>query len=185
MWHKAEWMGRPVRLELTRVGWLVKLANRYTTKGALQRPQIENTHIGKSGDQQTRANSITLWYRSSGFELQFTFGLKLLGEAWTPLFPFVTLLNSKTNILLGIETEANLSPRISKQFYGFKFVIIIIIIIKISDLSWGWPGGSLFNNYYTEVLRRVLLHSIGCSTLPWIPTLKCWVLCKAALSTIF
>ena len=34
MWHKAEWMGRPMRLELTRVGLLVKLANRYTTKGA-------------------------------------------------------------------------------------------------------------------------------------------------------
>ena len=31
----AEWMGHPMRLELTRVGLLVKLANRYTTKGAL------------------------------------------------------------------------------------------------------------------------------------------------------
>ena len=28
-------MGHPMRLELTRVGLLVKLANRYTTKGAL------------------------------------------------------------------------------------------------------------------------------------------------------
>ena len=35
MWHKAEWIGHPLRLELTRVGLLVKLANRYTTKGAL------------------------------------------------------------------------------------------------------------------------------------------------------
>ena len=34
MWHKAEWMGRPMRLELTRVGLLVELANRYTTRGA-------------------------------------------------------------------------------------------------------------------------------------------------------
>ena len=34
MWYKAEWMGRPMRLELTRVGLLVKFANRYTTKGA-------------------------------------------------------------------------------------------------------------------------------------------------------
>ena len=34
MWHKAEWMGRPMRLELTCVGLLVKFANRYTTKGA-------------------------------------------------------------------------------------------------------------------------------------------------------
>ena len=34
MWLKAEWMGHPMRLELTRVDLLVKLANRYTTKGA-------------------------------------------------------------------------------------------------------------------------------------------------------
>ena len=34
MWHKAEWMGHPMRLELTRIGSLVYLANRYTTRGA-------------------------------------------------------------------------------------------------------------------------------------------------------
>ena len=34
MWHKAEWMGRQMRLELTRVRLLVSLANRYTTRGA-------------------------------------------------------------------------------------------------------------------------------------------------------
>ena len=31
MWHKAEWMGRPMCLEFPRVGLLVELANRYTT----------------------------------------------------------------------------------------------------------------------------------------------------------
>ena len=41
MWHKAKWMERPMRLELTRVGLLVKLANRYTTKGALPEGLIE------------------------------------------------------------------------------------------------------------------------------------------------
>ena len=35
MWHKAEWKGYPMRLELTDVGLLVKLANRYTTKVVL------------------------------------------------------------------------------------------------------------------------------------------------------
>ena len=34
MWHKADWMGRPMSIEITRVGLQVKLANRYTTKGA-------------------------------------------------------------------------------------------------------------------------------------------------------
>ena len=41
MWHKAEWMGHPMRLELTCVGLLVKFANRYTTKGA----QYTNIYI--------------------------------------------------------------------------------------------------------------------------------------------
>ena len=34
MWYKADWIGHPMRIELTRVGLLVKLANRYTTRGA-------------------------------------------------------------------------------------------------------------------------------------------------------
>ena len=35
MWHKADWMGHPMRLKLTFAGLLVKLANHYTTRGAL------------------------------------------------------------------------------------------------------------------------------------------------------
>ena len=34
MWHKAIWKRHPMRLELTRVGLLVELANHYTTRGA-------------------------------------------------------------------------------------------------------------------------------------------------------
>ena len=33
MWHKAMWKGLPMRLELTRVGLQVELANHYTNKG--------------------------------------------------------------------------------------------------------------------------------------------------------
>ena len=47
MWHKAEWMGHPMRLELTRVGLLVKLANRYTTKGASLSIYIYTTVVQK------------------------------------------------------------------------------------------------------------------------------------------
>ena len=36
LWHKALWKGHPMRLELTRVGLLVQLANHYTTRGALR-----------------------------------------------------------------------------------------------------------------------------------------------------
>ena len=35
MLHKAEWMGHPMRLELTRVGLLIKAVNRYTNRDAL------------------------------------------------------------------------------------------------------------------------------------------------------
>ena len=42
MWHKAEWMGHPMRLELTRVGLLVYLANRYTIRGALYGTDYSN-----------------------------------------------------------------------------------------------------------------------------------------------
>ena len=34
MWHKAEWMGHPMRLELIIIGLLVNIANCYTNKGA-------------------------------------------------------------------------------------------------------------------------------------------------------
>ena len=56
---------------------------------------------------------------------------------------------------------------------------------KICDLSRGWPEGSIYNSYYTEVLGRTLLHSLDCSTLPLILSLYCWVLNKLAASTIF
>ena len=45
MWHKAEWIGRPMRLELIRVGLLVYLANRYTTGGALKKQPIYKVEV--------------------------------------------------------------------------------------------------------------------------------------------
>ena len=64
-------------------------------------------------------------------------------------------------------------------------IIIYIIVSKVGDRSRGWPEGSPFHSYYTEVLGRALLHSLDCSTLPLICTLWCWVLSKAASRTIF
>ena len=34
MWHKAEWMGQPLRNKLFCVGFLAQIANHYTTRGA-------------------------------------------------------------------------------------------------------------------------------------------------------
>ena len=61
----------------------------------------------------------------------------------------------------------------------------IMYMSKVGDHSWGWPEGSLFNSFYTEVLGRVLLLSLDCSTLPLIHTLYCWVLSKEVSSSIF
>ena len=40
MLHKAIWKGNPMRLELTRVGLLVELANHYTTRGAYGKEEM-------------------------------------------------------------------------------------------------------------------------------------------------
>ena len=55
----------------------------------------------------------------------------------------------------------------------------------ISNVSRGWPEGSLFHSYYIEVQGRALLLSPDHSTLILIRTLYCWVLSKAVSSTIF
>ena len=63
--------------------------------------------------------------------------------------------------------------------------LLVIQKSKFSDLSWGWPEGSFFNSFYTEVLGRAQFLSLDCSTLPLIRTLYCWVLSKEVSSTIF
>ena len=45
MWHKAEGMGYPMRLELIRLGLLIKLANHYTTKGARYEHCMSISHM--------------------------------------------------------------------------------------------------------------------------------------------
>ena len=44
--------------------------------------------------------------------------------------------------------------------------------IAAGDRSRGRPDGLIFDSYYTKVLRRVLLLSLDCSTLPLIPMLS-------------
>ena len=57
MWHKAEWKGRPMRLELTRVGLLVKLANHYTTRRSRQYPTQTLMDADYTDDQALLANT--------------------------------------------------------------------------------------------------------------------------------
>ena len=45
-------MGHPMRLELTRVGLLVKFANRYTTKGAPHRRTVEELFNPLLGEKE-------------------------------------------------------------------------------------------------------------------------------------
>ena len=45
MWHKAIWKGHLMRLELTRVGLLVELANHYTTTGAFAIKEVMESEL--------------------------------------------------------------------------------------------------------------------------------------------
>ena len=63
-------------------------------------------------------------------------------------------------------------------------VVVVVVVSKVRDLSRGWPKGSLFNRYYTEVQEKALLHSLDSSILSLILTLLCWMFSKAEPSTI-
>ena len=51
-------MGYPMRLELTRVGLLVQLANRYTTRGAIDRTLSGVTTPGQSGPKSDDSEGV-------------------------------------------------------------------------------------------------------------------------------
>ena len=80
-------------------------------------------------------------------------------------------------------------------FFKLKWVIVFSfswncrfvswVVSKAGDCSRGGPEGSLFDSYNTEVYGMAPLLSLDCSTLPLILNLQCWVLNKAASSTIF
>ena len=59
MRHKALWKGHPMRLELTRVGVLVELANHYTTRGALT---IDCFHLVYMKDTRYIGFNSSFWY---------------------------------------------------------------------------------------------------------------------------
>ena len=58
MWHKAIWKGHLMRLELTRVGLLVELANHYTTRG-VRWPDAR----GEIFWQPRLASSCVVWHK--------------------------------------------------------------------------------------------------------------------------
>ena len=98
MWHKAEWIVHPMRLELTRVGLLVKLANRYTTRGALLHRNIGEGVTPFPGLLQFTLDTdlIILSVKQGGIKYHF---LSLWYDStwdWTPVFRVISeTLNSK------------------------------------------------------------------------------------------
>ena len=56
MWHKADWMGHPMRLELTLAGLLVNLANHHTIRDAqaLSFIQLNETRLQKKNRNQIK-----------------------------------------------------------------------------------------------------------------------------------
>ena len=80
MWHKAELMGRPMRLELTRVCLLVSLANRYTTRDALQDRVIVNKkeYLPNSGLCRSGEHRVKLKERDHARELLKIWNVKVI-----------------------------------------------------------------------------------------------------------
>ena len=79
MWHKAILKGHPMRLELTRVGLLVELANHYTTRGAYDDNGSSHSSIittrlfGKSTDFNINClNSILTNYFNSIYHKEYS-----------------------------------------------------------------------------------------------------------------
>ena len=104
-------------------------------------------------------------------------------------FPGLWETDPRTPVTIGITVFfvfQNSQPRsmYSSNFLP-SFTTIDSALFLVGDLSRGWPEGSPFNSFYTEVLERALLYSLDCSNLPLICTLFCWVLSKEVSSTIF
>ena len=74
---------------------------------------------------------------------------------------------------------------LDKPVYIYIYIYIYFIIKQIWWLYSRASQRLLHNSFYNEVLGRTLFFSLDCSILPLIHTLKCWVLSKAAWSTIF
>ena len=66
--------------------------------------------------------------------------LIIISVEWQYLKPF----NSTQNIIIGTEWFYLISFNCTYEWMLFN-------ISKVGDLSWGWPKGSLFNNYHTDV----------------------------------
>ena len=105
---------------------------------------------------------------------------RISGETWT--FKTLAKVSRTAEMCLSLSKYWLLSSTRRPIFIThlrthIKF--LFIFIKKVGGFS------SCFNSYDTEVWRRALLHSLDYSTLPLILTLYCWLLSKAASSTIF
>ena len=70
-----------------------------------------------------------------------------------------------------ISKTCSFGERIEYTHSLYTYTYTFIHIIKVGDLSRGWPEVSLFNSHNTDIERRALLLSLDCSTLPLILTL--------------
>ena len=80
--------------------------------------------------------------------------------------------HTHTHIYIDIYMFDLIKPAHQKLFLGHIYIYINWLQGNPSyHLCRGWSKGSLFNSYYTEVWRRVQLHSLECSTLSLIFTM--------------
>ena len=125
MWPKAAWMGHPMRLELTRVGLLVELANRYTTRGALAAslkslPAKAHFFYWRVYEQHVEQHVDWLTLQEWNYPTH--------SHEWCP---FIYVLSTK--LLRGLSLEANL----------FELTNILQKGYSIFPKAGGWPSNGL------------------------------------------
>ena len=55
MWHKAEWIGHPMRLDVTLASLQVKLADHYTTRGTVSRNSSSHQSDAKTNEKRNKS----------------------------------------------------------------------------------------------------------------------------------
>ena len=96
------------------------------------------------------------------------FGMTRLGiEPRSPGRLANTLLIRPMNIYVCVYMYIFVCAWVCVYIYIYIYIYIYMYISNVGDFSRGWPEGSFFNSYYTNVFGRVLL-------LPWIAPLYRW-----------
>ena len=132
MWHKAIWRGHPMRLELTRVGLLVELANHYTTRGALL---TRMCHYFLSPHPY-----VSLFSSTSPVCVIIFFHLTRMCHSFLPPHPYVSFFSSSSPVcvilffLLYRMRHSFLPPHPYASFFSSSSPVCVILFFLLTRM---------------------------------------------------